>query len=562
MLLRLNLLSPETQPPPDGRGSGCGLIPGRGHEGAAGLFQPAARPPRRILPWFASLAFHAAACGAILMLEAGGWFEPEVDWRLYAAAEPIRLQLRDPIYLPADSALPRQPQTTRSNRSAGSAAARAAAAAQAAKSAPGRFRVPSRLELPAPREIAADAPVLLQPDFAARPQPLKNALPALAYWEPQPPSPARPQPKKFVVPGRKNPAQTSLALDVPPSLAVPNAQPVAADIAIAAPQTNPAPALPVPNSSSNPVRIRDNSKKVQAAASFDVQQGQPVNVLALGADYAPAKNVEIPKGLRNIPPAGDAGPSASAGAAATAAATIATGAATGATAAATTAAAAAGRTPGPERPVAGAHDSAAANPSAAAAHASAGPEPRPLSSADAAALAALNLTRSLPAADAAPAVTRIQHPTNGKFDVVIMHSAASDGLPDITGMLSGNPIYTVYLAVGDRREWLMEYCLPSHGATSSNPYQITIDDSGALLPPYPISTVIPNSILGQPHSRHIVLRGVLTAAGSFTDLKPADLNNPIARQVLPLLAQWRFRPAFRDKVPVDVEVLLVIPPGS
>jgi len=44
--------------------------------------------------------------------------------------------------------------------------------------------------------------------------------------------------------------------------------------------------------------------------------------------------------------------------------------------------------------------------------------------------------------------------------VVILQSVSRDDLPDVGGALSGNPVYTVYLKVGDEREWLLEYCIP------------------------------------------------------------------------------------------------------
>ena len=551
------------------------------------LFRPAAAPSRgRFLPWCGSLLFHAAGISGMLLLNAGGWFEPAVEWRTNVA-EPIRLQLRDPLYLPANPAALKQAEAKPARTPADSTPGHPTPSTQAAnKPAPGRFRIPNRLELPPVHELSADAIPLLQPDFTKQPEILKNVVPPLAYWAPQTAAP-KPEPRKFVAPGRKEPAPANFALDAPPSLSVPNRQPVAGELSIAMPQVTAAPALPTPNSSSNPVRIRDDSHKVQTAA-LDSQAGQPVNVLALGGEHTPAKNIEIPRGLRNLPPpaaeGGTAGPAAAesqtAGqqpahqsATGQPAPAAATGqqSGTGQSASADKRSSSQGADPKRAREAENAGARAAAQksandsgsrPESSSSASNSKPATRTSPAGPAAVLEALNLNRPVPAEAAAPAVTRIQHPTNGKFDVVIMHSTASDDLPDIGGILSGNPIYTVYLAVGDEREWLMQYCLPSHNGTQNNPYQITIDDSGNLAPPYPISTVIPTGILGQSHAKHIVLRGILTAAGSFTELKAADANNPIARQVLPLLGQWRFRPASRDKVPVDVEVLLVIPPRS
>ena len=119
-------------------------------------------------------------------------------------------------------------------------------------------------------------------------------------------------------------------------------------------------------------------------------------------------------------------------------------------------------------------------------------------------------------------------------------------------MLTGNPVYTVYLRVGDQKEWLLEYCLPVNKAPQSSPYQINIDDAAPLSPPYPISTAIPNDILGQAITKHIVLKGFLTASGKFQNMKTPGISSPVAMQILALLDEWQFRPALRDKKPIDV----------
>jgi hypothetical protein len=165
-------------------------------------------------------------------------------------------------------------------------------------------------------------------------------------------------------------------------------------------------------------------------------------------------------------------------------------------------------------------------------------------------------------AAATPDVTRISHPEGGNFDVVIMQSATRDDLPDLGGILSGAPVYTVYLRVGDRREWLLEYCVPGRASVQANPYEVTVEDVGSITPPYPISTAIPNGLLLQPNTKNIVLHGMLTSAGDFRISKAPEAGNPYLTELTALLGEWRFRPAFRNKRPIDVEVLLVIPPRS
>ena len=153
--------------------------------------------------------------------------------------------------------------------------------------------------------------------------------------------------------------------------------------------------------------------------------------------------------------------------------------------------------------------------------------------------------------DASPAVTRISHPANGSFDVVITQGAARNDLPDLTGILSGNPVYTVYLRVGDEKEWLLEYCLPTRANSRPNPYQVDIGNATGISPPYPLVTVIPNSLLELPHPKHIILQGVLTAAGALAEVRPLGTSgaasDALARQIASLLSQWQFRPAMQDE---------------
>ena len=58
----------------------------------------------------------------------------------------------------------------------------------------------------------------------------------------------------------------------------------------------------------------------------------------------------------------------------------------------------------------------------------------------------------------------------------------------------------------------------------------------------------------------------LTAAGALAEVRPLGTSgaasDALARQIASLLSQWQFRPAMQDKVPVQVEFLLIISPRS
>ena len=151
---------------------------------------------------------------------------------------------------------------------------------------------------------------------------------------------------------------------------------------------------------------------------------------------------------------------------------------------------------------------------------------------------------------------------NGSFDVVVMQSAGREDALDLGGMLTGNPIYTVYLNVGDQKEWLMQYCVPGRAEKQSSSYQINVDDAGTVTPPYPISTVIPDGARGWPAVPRIVVRGLLTAAGNLQITTPRNAANASVNQLVALVSQWVFRPALRNNKAVEVEFVLVIPPHA
>jgi hypothetical protein len=268
-------------------------------------------------------------------------------------------------------------------------------------------------------------------------------------------------------------------------------------------------------------------------ASFETVSGQPVNIIALAAERSNARDLTIPKGFQNLPssPAGDGERSGSERGDRPASQAVGT------------APQGAAKAPGsPSRQPVGATHQTAAQPSVAS---------------------VLPLQPGMPPQPSSvPEVIRVQHPPNGSFDVVIMQSAVHDDTPDLAGMLTGNTVYTVYLNVGDRKEWLLEYSVAARENKQSSPYQINVDDEGTLTPPYPISSSIPGGLGTLRTAKAMVLRGLLTAAGSLQVTKATDTNSPWMSQLVALVSQWQFRPAFRNNKAIDVEVLLVIPPHS
>ena len=58
-----------------------------------------------------------------------------------------------------------------------------------------------------------------------------------------------------------------------------------------------------------------------------------------------------------------------------------------------------------------------------------------------------------------------------------------------------------------------------------------------------------------------MVHGYLGTTGSFRDLRVlGDVGGEIGSLLIPLLEEWTLAPASRDGVPVEIELLLVIPP--
>lgn len=526
----------------------------------------------RWLPLLASAIAHAIVLALIpTLLEAmysGGYFQTETATYTYQS---IRLELPGRVYFPVPHS--HATETAAAEKPAPEQRSRPSQATSGA--GPRRTAPPSRqLELPETPHVSDQAPVILQPDMTPIPKPAMPAMPPVAFWAKTDPPPAR----KTFVPGRVHQPSVSPNLDAPPVLSASNPQPVASDIAAALVHAQTTPKLALPNASTNPVRIRGTAGA--EIASFDVAQSDPVSLIYLMAENSSARQVEIPKGLQNTPRSKPNGG---------------IGSASGRTLEDSTRSGAAA--PGPhDRTAAGSGDAVHTDPSHAneAANGAAGRTPAAAETAGAVRARANNVpggtgrqsgaapqgkspgvemsatARPLaPAAARAPdpfqngsatGVIRINHPSNGNFDVVILQSVTMDDLPDVGGALSGNPVYTVYLSVGDAREWLLEYCIPAGANSRNTSYQVNIDDPGVVTAPYPLSTLIPGNVSDLPHPEHIVLHGILSTAGTLREVKATRADNALVREVLPLLSQWEFRPALRDKVPVEVEVLLIIPP--
>ncbi len=422
------------------------------------------------------------------------------SWVTYDRFDPAfiePLRIRAAFYYVPDA--PPVPKLERARpRPVAPTAPRPDAVVAPAPARPPKLVVRRQFELPPAPAPAPRSPVILQPDI--RIKVLPQQIPALAFWARQIDIP-RPDRKQFVVPGRVEPAAPPPRLTAPPVLKVSNKEVRLTDLNVAfsnAPLLPPA--LPVTPSATSPVRTDEVAGA--AAAALDALAGQAgANLISLSPQLASAEQLTVPGGLVNAPRAEERSPVGSADRS------------------------------GPGGPkAANGNGTGAANGSAR------------------------DLATALPP-------IRIEHPANGKFDAVVMQSAARDDLAAAGGVLGGNPVYIVYLKVGDRKEWMLEFCAPAAPKPAASPYEVFVEAPVVLSPPYPLVTLVPGEVAKIPRPKHLVLHGFLTSAGAFRDMA-SDSKDPLARAVLPNLATWRFRPASKDRQPVEVEVLLVIPPES
>lgn len=151
-----------------------------------------------------------------------------------------------------------------------------------------------------------------------------------------------------------------------------------------------------------------------------------------------------------------------------------------------------------------------------------------------------------------PSVARIARPKDGHFSVVVVGDAVADDYPEAVGIWADRLAYTVYLNVGEERNWILQYCLPRmHQATIS---------SARPDAPWPYLIVTPHFPPGDFDTDALLVHGFIDSQGRFEKLAIVyPTQFPETKFVLAALQQWQFRPAVQDGKSTAVEVLLIIP---
>ncbi len=359
---------------------------------------------------------------------------------------------------------------------------------------------------------------LIQPDIA---EPVKLAVetpvPTVVIWNAN-----KTQVTRIVAPL----PQPATASDVKPSLDAPNQEVDLADLAVSS-TAHPTDKLPVLPSNTSPVVV-ENPKKPEmtpATASQTREQPTPAAVLSLS-------DTRMPDGSAALPPVNETTAQNQSGA-------LAPGQATRNDQSNHAAAPAPGQAAGNQQPK--------GNQQAAA------PAPQPI-----AAPGDRNGTRPGPDAgsgsDQGRTTLKISLPKDGAFGAVVVGASLEEKFPEISGVWNDRVAYTVYLHVGLRRSWILQYSLPRNTEAAS---------SGTLMrleAPWPYNIVRPNIAPGAINSNALLVHGFVSQAGQFESLVIAfPPEFPEAQFVLDALRQWQFRPAAQNGQAARVEVLLIIP---
>lgn len=152
----------------------------------------------------------------------------------------------------------------------------------------------------------------------------------------------------------------------------------------------------------------------------------------------------------------------------------------------------------------------------------------------------------------------MQFPANGNYDIVVLEASLPSEFPRPDQYISGRPIRTVYLDAGWRRDWVLQYAEPKQ-ASGTTGMVVTLERVEKLTDPYVQLALIPPDGVLRADS-YLLFHGRISKEGRFVDLKPGGRVTDDHRRLLSYLNRWVFRPPTRGNRPVDVEMVLVVPP--
>jgi hypothetical protein len=142
---------------------------------------------------------------------------------------------------------------------------------------------------------------------------------------------------------------------------------------------------------------------------------------------------------------------------------------------------------------------------------------------------------------------------NGKFGIVVVGASLEELYPQTAGVWSGRLAYTVYLHVGQAKNWILQYSQPRSDEEAATGNSVHMEA------PWPTDMVVPN-LNGAVNTNALLVHGYLTKEGHFDKLSivfPSQVT--ITKFILDTLQQWQFRPAMQNGKAALLEVLLIIP---
>lgn len=150
---------------------------------------------------------------------------------------------------------------------------------------------------------------------------------------------------------------------------------------------------------------------------------------------------------------------------------------------------------------------------------------------------------------------------------IIVISNDAGAIPEAAEVLSGNPVYTVYVEVpGFTKKWVLQVCVPLEQQQSleQDGGVIRVLSRKSLDPPFafhkaPLGLELTGRPLQELPPRIVVFANV-TENGDLSEMRVISGVDPATDNlVMANLQSWEFHPAFRDGEPVAVEALFGIP---
>ena len=351
-------------------------------------------------------------------------------------------------------------------------------------------------------------------------------------------------PKPFIVPGRRTPT--------PPDPAPPPPPPPTIELANATPVTNPLKSSLVLPPAPPPV-IEDQPPKLSTALPPS-RLGDPANILSLSdRPVAPSDKLVVPPG--NVLGATGDGVILRAGTA-DGDPSGATGGKSGDPQGKGTAIASASSPGGSVNGRGGASsDGTAARGRGSSSTASGGGAGTPGNSTSGIAIGGAGTSTSGPI----PKGGVQRRASNGSFDAVVVQSSSGDPFPESKELLTGRPIYTVYVALGTPKDWALYFCVPGEKEASTPGNVVKIGTAIPVQAPYPTTLVRPDVAVPSFY-KQVLVHGYVNASGHVENLKLVRPIKPETDQaLLSSLSRWEFRPASRDGANIGVEFVLSIP---